>query len=97
MTLGQRIAFGIILMLILMTVVGAAGYYGLNRVLSVMAFNDNMRLFHNITSLIKEQTDQYQLNVYNAECELANAARQEAFAQLDKGFKVVRQIKNHPV
>ena len=48
MTLGKRIAFGIIIMLILMTMVGTAGYYGLNRVLSVMEFNENIRLFQNI-------------------------------------------------
>jgi methyl-accepting chemotaxis protein len=97
MTLGKRIAFGIIIMLILMTMVGTAGYYGLNRVLSVMAFNENIQLFQNIISSVKEQTDQYQLKIYSGEDELMEAARKEAFIQLDKGVKLVEQIKNHPI
>ena len=50
MTLGKRIAFGIIVMLLLMVMVGSAGYYGLNRVLSVMAFNNTIQTFQNIVS-----------------------------------------------
>ena len=61
MTLGKQIAFGIIVLLLLMVMVGSAGYYGLNRVLSVMEFNNTIQVFQNIVSPIKEQTDQYQL------------------------------------
>ena len=97
MTLGKRIAFGIVVMLILMAMVGTAGYYGLNRVLSVMRFNENIRMFQNVISLIKEQTDQYQLNVYSGEVKLMEAARKGAFTQLNKGVKLVEQIKRREV
>ena len=96
MTLGKRIAFGIIVMLGLLVIVGTAGYYGLNRVLSVMELNSSMRNFQMITSLIKEQTDQYQLNAYNGEIELANTARQGAILQIDKGVELIQKIKIHP-
>ena len=94
MTLGKRIAFGIIVMLLLMVMVGSAGYYGLNRVLSVMEFNNTIQVFQNIVSSIKEQTDQYQLNIYSAENDLKDAARKEAFVQLDNGIALIEQIKN---
>jgi methyl-accepting chemotaxis protein len=97
MTLGKRIAFGIIIMLVLMSMVGTAGYYGLNRVLSVMEFNENIRVFQNIISSIKEQTDQYQLKIYSGEDELREAARKEAFVQLDKGFNLIEQIEKRAV
>lgn len=93
MTLGKRIAFGIIVMLLLMVMVGSAGYYGFNRVLSVMKFNNNIQAFQNIVSSIKEQTDQYQLNIYSAENDLKEAARKEVFVQLDKGVNLAAQIK----
>ncbi len=94
MTLGKRIAFGIIVMLLMMVLVGSAGYYGLNRVLSVMEFNNTTQVFQNIISSIKEQTDQYQLNIYNADNGLKEAARTEVFVQLDKGINLIGQIKN---
>jgi methyl-accepting chemotaxis protein len=94
MTLGKRIAFGIIVMLLLMAMVGSAGYYGLNRVLSVMEFNNTIQAFQNIVSSIKEQTDQYQLNIYAAENDRKEAARKEVFVQLDGGINLVAQLKN---
>ncbi len=94
MTLGKRIAFGIIVMLILMAMVGTAGYYGLNRVLSVMAFNNTIRMFQNSVSSIKEQTDQYQLIIYSGESDLKEAARKEVFIEMDKGLKLIERIKS---
>ena len=95
-TLGKRIALGIVVMLLLMVMVGSAGYYSLNRVLSVMGFNNNIQVFQNIVSSIKEQTDQYQLSIYSAANDLKEAARKEVFVQLDKGIGMIEQIKKLP-
>lgn len=97
MTLGKRIALGIVIMLLLMLLVGSAGYYGLNRVLSVMEFNSSIQAFQNIVSSIKEQTDQYQLSIFNSENDLKEKYRKAAFVQLDKGIHLIGQLKNRSI
>ena len=92
-TLGKQIAFGIIVMLLLMVLVGSAGYYSLNGVLSVMEFSDTIQVFQNIVSSIKEHTDQYQLSTYAAENDLKESARKEAFVKLDEGIDLIGRIK----
>ena len=54
LTLGKRIASGIVLMLVLMVVVGAAGYYGLSRVSNVLALYKDIQTFQGIASLFFE-------------------------------------------
>ncbi len=93
MTLGKRIAFGIIVMLLLMVLVGSAGYYSLNRVLSVMEFSDTIQIFQNMASSIKEHTDQYQLSTYAAENDLRDSAREKAFLELEEGIDLIGRIK----
>ena len=94
MTLGKQITAGIVVMLFLRVMVGAAGYYGLNRVLFMMEFNNTIQVFQNIVSSVKEQTDQYQLNIFHAENDLKEAAGKEVFVQLDKCINLIGQIKN---
>lgn len=93
LTLGKRIASGIALMLILMAVVGAAGYYGLGRVSNVMALYKDIQAFQGVVASFKEQSDQYMLAEYRAEEELAKKARKGALSQLDKGAVAIGRIK----
>ncbi|MCF8077581.1 MAG: MCP four helix bundle domain-containing protein, partial [Desulfotignum sp.] len=53
MTLGKRIAFGIALMLVLMLVVGGAGYYGLSRVDAVQTNMVHARIDADMTALVQ--------------------------------------------
>ncbi len=93
LTLGKRIASGIVLMLILMAVVGAAGYYGLSRVTHVMGLYKDIQTFQGIVTSFKEQSDQYMLATYRSEKELRNSAREKTLSQLDKGTVEVGRIK----
>jgi len=93
LTLGKRIASGIVLMLILMAVVGAAGYYGLGRVTNVMGLYKDIQTFQGIVTSFKEQSDQYMVATYRDEKELVNSARKRTLTQLDKGAVEVGRIK----
>ncbi len=62
MTLGKRIASGIGLMLVLMVVVGAAGYYGLNRVGAVMGFYRQINSLQGIVASFKDESNSYILS-----------------------------------
>ncbi len=93
MSLGKRIAFGIIVILALMSIVGSSGYYSLSRVLSVMEFNNNVLTFQNIVSSIKEQTDQYLLSIYSGDIAQKETAREKAFTELDKCLALTKKIE----
>ncbi len=98
MTLGKRIAAGIAIMLLLMVVVGMAGYLGLNRVLNVTAFYGDINEFQCIVSSIKGETDQYLLALYSGGIgEKDEKAYKGAITQLDRATKMVGKIKIHPI
>jgi methyl-accepting chemotaxis protein len=94
LTLGKRIAAGIIIMLVLVVVVGAAGYLGLNRVSEVTAFYRDINIFQQTVGLLKEETDQYLLALSKDDKERQDKAYSEAFSQLDKALVMVGSIRN---
>ncbi len=61
MTLGKRIASGIVLMLVLMLAVGAAGYFGLAQVLRVTEFYKDINELETAVSSVKGHMDRYLL------------------------------------
>lgn len=61
MTLGKRIASGIVLMLVLMLAVGAAGYFGLAQVLRVAEFYKDINELETAVSSVKGHMDRYLL------------------------------------
>ena len=96
MTMGKRIAAGIVIMLILMVVVGLVGYTGLSRGSKVTEFYGDINAFQQTVASVKGETDQYYLALYNDERELQKKAYKETFAQLDAALNRVGTIKNHP-
>jgi methyl-accepting chemotaxis protein len=97
MTLGKRIVSGTILMLVLTVIVGMAGYFGLNRVLRVMSFYQQINSLQTITASIQERADQYILAGKNGEKNLQSKAQKETLASLVQGQAIVAKLKNHPV
>ena len=97
MTLGKRIALGIAIMLVLMMVVGTAGYLGLGRVSNTIEFYHHINNFERIVASIKGQTDQYILALYNDNKNQGKKAFKEAVAQLDRAMEMVGEIKKHPL
>ena len=96
LTLGKRIASGIILMLMLMVVVGGAGYVGLTRVLKVTEFYKSVNDFQTVVSSAKESTDQYLLAIYGGEGERQEKEQANTLAYLRKGLLAVGGIVNNP-
>lgn len=89
MTLGKRIASGIALMLVLMLVVGAAGYYGLSRVAEVMGFYRQINSLQGVVASFREQSSHYMLSELRDDSEGLESAREEAFALLDQGASML--------
>lgn len=94
MTLGKRIASGIIIMQILMIIVGLAGYWGLKQVSDVTAFNSAMDLLQKTLASVKGETDQYFLAILYENKELQDSSYKGTLSQLDRAGKMVADIKN---
>lgn len=95
MTLGKRIVSGIILMLALMVVVGAVGYYGLTRVTRVMEFRGEIQSLQDIVASFKEHSDQYFLATLRADMEVRDNAHEMTLSQLDMGSEAVGRIRSN--
>jgi len=97
MTLGKRIISGTFLMLVLTAIVGMAGYFGLNRVLSVMSFYQGINTLQTIAASVQESASQYILAGKNGENNLQAKAQKETLAFLAQGQAKLAQLKDHPV
>lgn len=93
MTLGKRIALGIIIMLLLMFVVGGAGYIGLVHVAKVTAFYRNVNQLKLQVSAVKGATDQYLIALYNEDMTRAKESYNTALARLEKAAHLTQVIK----
>jgi hypothetical protein len=92
MTLGKRIALGITLMLLLMSAVGAAGYFGLNRVMVGTAFYQEISEIRSVLLSAKGHIDQFLLA-----CSIGDVEEQkrngDAFHQdLDQTVKAIKTV-----
>ena len=96
MTMGKRIAAGIIIMLVLMVVVGLVGYLGLSRVSEVTAFYGDINSLQQTVASVKGETDQYYLALFNEDRELQEKSYKGTFSQLDGALDRVGAIKDHP-
>ncbi|MFP4036876.1 MAG: methyl-accepting chemotaxis protein [Desulfobacteraceae bacterium] len=92
MTLGKRIASGIGLMLVLMLVVGAAGYYGLSRVADVMGFYRQVNTLQGLVASFEEQSSSYMLSEFRDDTEEQEAAREEAYSLLDQAEAMLKGL-----
>ena len=86
MTLGRKIASGITLMLVLMVVVGIAGYYGLNSVLKELNFYNNMNLLQKNVLSAKSTTNLLMI-----------ASLKEQFELLDSYHKAFKSTINNSI
>jgi len=91
-TLGKRIGFGFAMLSVLTIAVGTTGYLGLARVLSVTEFYKNTNVIKGIVASVKEHTDQYLLYNYTEAREKQEAAGKQAFAQIEKGQRFIREM-----
>ena len=94
MTMGKRIAAGVALMLVLMVVVGGAGYLGLNRVSEVTAFYSDINRLQQTVASVKGNTDQYFLALHNDDGALQEKAYKETLTQLNKAVSIIGEVKN---
>ncbi|MCF8095636.1 MAG: hypothetical protein K9J79_09790 [Desulfobacteraceae bacterium] len=94
MTLGKRIASGIGLMLILMLVVGATGYYGLSRVAGVMDFYKQVNSLQATAASFKEESSRYMLSELRDESKEQQAARKETSSLLGKAENMLARLES---
>lgn len=86
---------GIVIMLVLMAIVGGAGYFGLSRMSDVTSFYCKLNELQFTAASIKGETDQYLLAILNDDQESAKELYQSALAQLDAASNLVAMIKDH--
>lgn len=95
-TLGKRIASGIGLMLVLMMVVGMAGYLGLNRVLGGMGIYREVNSLQRTASLVKERADGLMLAVADGDADAQKETHQAALSTIGAGVQMVARIQQLP-
>ncbi len=83
LTLGKRIASGIALMLVLMTIVGVVGFISLTRVLKVVDQYKNFNEMERFVSSVKEKTDSYLLASYRGEAKALEEEAKKVIESLD--------------
>ncbi|MCF8143512.1 MAG: hypothetical protein K9N21_06290 [Deltaproteobacteria bacterium] len=96
MTLGKRIASGIGLMLILMVIVGGAGYYGLNQVGDVMGLYRQVNSLQRQVASFKDASSRYMLAELRGDAEGQAAARDEALGLLEQSEKTIGLLEAVP-
>jgi len=94
MTLGKRIASGIGLMLVLMLVVGAGGYYGLSRVSQVMSFYRQVNSLQGLVASFKDASSRYMVSELRGDLEGQEAATDAAFGLLDQAKEELNRLQS---
>lgn len=96
MTLGKRIAFGIALMLVLMLVVGGAGYYGLSRVDAVMKLYTQVNSLQTLAAAFRDESNKYMLYEMQDDTPGKEAAHEAAFSLLGEGDAMLARLESVP-
>ncbi len=96
MTLGKRIASGIVLMLVLMLVVGGAGYYGLSRVDKVMGVYRQVNSLQRLAAAFRDESSKYMLSEMQDDAAGTEAAYEAAFSLLDEAETMLTQLESMP-
>ena len=92
-TLGKKIVFGIVLMLMLMIVVGLVGYFGLTGVVGVSELSTKVLKLDSTVAAAGAQTDRYLLSVYSGDKPLGEASVKEVLQELESASKIIQETK----
>jgi methyl-accepting chemotaxis protein len=92
-TLGKKIASGVVLMLLLMTAMGTAGYVGLNRVMTVIGFYRQINEIRGGLASAKGHIDQLLLACALGEVEREQNILKAAHDELDYSLTSIRHVK----
>jgi methyl-accepting chemotaxis protein len=96
MTLGKRIASGIGLMMLLMVVVGAAGYYGLSRVGTVMGFYRQVNSLQGLVASFKEASSNSMLSEMQGDFQGQEKARKKTFSLMEQAEAMLGRMQAMP-
>jgi hypothetical protein len=94
MTLGKRIASGIALMLVLMLVVGGAGYYGLSRVDAVMQVYTQVNSLQRVAAAFRDESNKYMLFEMQDDTAGQETAYDAAFSLLGEGNAMLNSLES---
>ncbi len=93
MNLGKRISIGIFMMLLLMVIVGMAGYFGLMQALKVAEFKDGITRLQRAVAMAKGESDQYLLGCYSGNSAIQDKARKASIKTLADALKRVEALR----
>jgi methyl-accepting chemotaxis protein len=96
MTLGKRIASGIALMLVLMLVVGAAGYYGLSRVDTVMGVYRQVNSLQGLAAAFRDESSKYMLSEMQDDAAGKETAQEAAFSLIEQSDALLADLESMP-
>ncbi len=96
LTLGKRIASGILLMLMLMILVGAVGYFGLKHVVDVMEFSGKITGLDQVISYARSEADRYVAGVYSGDKDLVELSVKGVSEQLERALAMVGELRSDP-
>jgi methyl-accepting chemotaxis protein len=93
LTLGKKIASGIVFMLILMIVVGVVAYHGLSGLLGVTNFSMEVLRLDNALTSAESDVNRYVASTYSGDKELEAVAVKEGMQKLSEAAEFIQKIK----
>lgn len=93
LTIGKKIAFGIVLMLVLMIVVGLAGYFGLTGILKAAEFSNQIAGMYKTVARTEAYVDKYLVGTYSGNKDLQSSALQEVSSRIREAANQIEEIK----
>lgn len=97
MTLGRRIASGIVLVLLLMLAVGGVGYVGITGIRSVVGFSDKISNLQVAVASAESHTDRYLLSTFDGDKDLQKNSVAGISSQLSEAARIIAEIKTNSI
>ena len=97
LTIGKRIGLGFALVLLMMLGMGIGGYWGLTRLVNVMAFYKNIDTIKSQFASAEESVTRYLLNSYDEGREAQLSDRKKVLSALKRSLAATEEISNSSI
>ncbi|MCF8062437.1 MAG: hypothetical protein K9M82_07975 [Deltaproteobacteria bacterium] len=94
LTLGKRIASAIVLILVLATIVGSAGYFGLSGMMTVTDLYKEVNSLESTVSSVRGMTYRYFLASSTDDAETKESSRNQVLDSTERGLEIVSSLRN---
>ena len=96
-SIGKKIALGIVLMLLLIGIVGGIGYYSLSQVSSVMVFNKKISSLQQTSISIKQNGESYRFTILLDNIDEAEKAKNDFSDNINKALTTISEVKSSQI